>query len=246
MKAALADALEGADRMRVIVRDLKTFSRVDEQAQGPVEVEPALEAAIRMCRNELKHRAKLEKDYVELPRVSGNATRLEQVVLNLLVNAIHAIPEGEANRHTITIRTRKHDAGRVAIEVTDTGSGIRPEHLKRIFDPFFTTKPVGVGTGLGLSICHNLVQGMGGEIQVESHLGRGTTFRLLLPAEATLAKVAESPVAARAASPRARVLLVDDEAHLGSALRRSLRQHGGCGGLGRGRGGGRGGLRRRC
>jgi CheY-like chemotaxis protein len=185
-----------------------------------------MEAAVKMCFNELRYRARLVRDYGEVPAVTGNATRLEQVFLNLLVNALQATPEGDAEHYAITVRTAAHPSGRVAIEVIDSGVGIPAENLKQIFDPFFTTKPVGVGTGLGLSICHNLVKAMGGAIEVSSEPGRGSTFRVLLPAELPKAEGSLASGAAREAGKRATLLFVDDEASLGTSLRRVLRKHG--------------------
>ncbi len=157
--------------------------------------------------------------------MDGNESRIGQVILNLIVNAAQAMPEGHADRNEICLTTRTSDDGRAVIEVSDTGSGITEENLVRIFDPFFTTKPVGVGTGLGLSICHRIVSELGGQIAVESRVGKGTLFRVTLPAataKATPARVLSAPPMA---SGRARVLVVDDEVALGRALQRSLSAH---------------------
>lgn len=129
-----------------------------------------------MASNEIKYKAKVIKEYGNLPDVECLPSQLNQVFMNLLVNAAHAIEE----RGTITIRTGTSDT-EVWVEITDTGKGIPPENLKRIFDPFFTTKPVGKGTGLGLSLAYNIVQKHHGRIEVESHVGKGTTFRIVLP-----------------------------------------------------------------
>src|SRR6185295_14072224 len=150
--AALDDARDGAERVRDIVRDLKTFSRAEESVQESVDIHAVLDSALAMARNEIRHRAQVVKRYGELPMISANRSRLAQVFVNLLANAAHAIPDGHADRNHITVTTR-HVGDRVEIWFGDTGSGIAPEHLPRIFDPFFTTKPVGEGTGLGLAIC---------------------------------------------------------------------------------------------
>jgi signal transduction histidine kinase len=134
-----------------------------------------------MAWNEIRHRARLIKAYGDTGPVGANESRLGQVLLNLIVNAAQAIPEGDADRNEIRIATKPSPTGEVIVEVSDTGSGISKENLGRIFDPFFTTKPVGVGTGLGLAICHRLVAELGGHIAVESELGKGTLFRLTLP-----------------------------------------------------------------
>src|SRR5262249_5424737 len=155
--AAIAEAREGAERVRLIVRDLKTFSRVDEEVATLADVRRVLESAINMSFNEIRHRAQLVREYHDAPPVVANEGRLGQVFLNLLVNAAQAIPDNVvAQQHTIKVVLRE-EQGEVVVEVSDTGVGIRPEHLPRLFDPFFTTKPVGVGTGLGLAVCHGIV-----------------------------------------------------------------------------------------
>jgi signal transduction histidine kinase len=185
--AALGEALHGADRVQTIVGDLKTFSReTRETQQDPiraVDVRKVLESTLSLAAGEIRHRAQLVKDYGEVPPVHGNDSRLGQVFLNLLVNAAQAIPaDGEADQHEIRVTTRTLPSGQVAVEVSDTGAGIAPELMGRIFDPFFTTKPVGVGTGLGLSICHGIITGFGGEISASSEVGKGSIFRISLPA----------------------------------------------------------------
>jgi PAS domain S-box-containing protein len=177
----LEEAHEGCERIRQIVRDLKMFSREDEAPSRPVELKRVVESSINMAWNEIRHRARLVKDFTEVPPVLAKESRLGQVFLNLLVNAAQAIPEGGADRNEIRV-TLRSEADRVLVEVRDTGSGIPPETLPRIFDPLFTTKPVGIGTGLGLSISHSIVRGMGGEITVDSVIGKGTTFTVSLPA----------------------------------------------------------------
>jgi nitrogen-specific signal transduction histidine kinase len=224
------DARLGAGRVRDIVRQLKMFSRAEEDARPEaVDVHRVLETAISMASNEIRHRARLVRDYTEpAPWVSANEGRLGQVFLNLLVNAAHAIPEGGVERNEIRLVTRAHSEG-VAIEVHDTGSGIPAENLERLFEPFFTTKPVGVGTGLGLSICQDIVTGFGGRMEVRSEVGKGSTFRVLLrtAARASVSPV-EQPVApvSAGAARRARILVVDDEPMIGMAIRRTLqREH---------------------
>jgi signal transduction histidine kinase len=217
----LRDAREALARIRDIVRDVKLFSRPDDEMLGAVDVRRVADSSARMAWNEIRHRAKLVKQYGEVPLVTANESRLGQVVLNLLVNAAQAMPEGQANRHEIKIVTKTSRDGSAVLEVTDTGTGISKENLARIFDPFFTTKPIGVGTGLGLAICHGIVTELGGRIDVQSELGKGTMFRLTLPA----ARESPTIVKAAIAQPtglRSRVLIVDDEAALGRALRRTL------------------------
>ena len=183
LRSVVGDAREGADRVRSIVRDLKTFSRSDEPKVGPVDLHRVLDSCCSMAWNEIRHRARLEKSYQRgIHHALGTESRLSQIFLNLLVNAAQAIPEGEASANVIRVTTGALDDGRLWVSVSDTGPGMAPEVLCRIFEPFFTTKPVGVGTGLGLSICHGIVQGLGGEIRVESEPGKGTSFHVVLPA----------------------------------------------------------------
>jgi signal transduction histidine kinase len=149
-----------------------------------LDIHATLDSVLHIAQGELKQTARLEKDYAEkLPQVLGSEGRLGQVFLNLVINAVHAMQPGPPSAHLLRVRTRR-EGGHVRISISDTGHGIPPEVLPRIFDPFFTTKPAGVGTGLGLSISHAIVQKMGGEMQVESRVGQGTTFSLLLPAHA--------------------------------------------------------------
>jgi signal transduction histidine kinase len=220
IKDALADARGAADRVRIIVRDLKTFSRGDDETIGPVDVRGVVEAALNMVKNEIRHRARLVKDYGPTPAVKANEARLGQVVLNLLLNAAQAIPEGDAPHNEIRIVTAT-SGERVALEVHDTGSGMPPEVVARIFDPFYTTKPVGFGTGLGLSICHGIVAAFGGHIQVESRPGYGSTFRVLLPMASEARHEAPRAIPAGDA-PRARVLAIDDDVLIVNVLKRVL------------------------
>jgi len=208
------------------VRDLKLFSRSDEDSRGEVSIERALESSIRMVWNEVRHRATLVREYTPVPPVYANESRLGQVFLNLIVNAAQAIPEGRASQNQIRVATSQTADGRVRVAISDTGSGMSPQVVAQLFTPFFTTKPIGVGTGLGLSICHQLVGAIGGEITVETELGAGTTFNVLLPAIAASARVTE-PLPARDLPPprRGRVLVVDDEQIVAATFRRALRTH---------------------
>jgi len=177
----LREAREGAERVRHIVRDLKVFSRGDSEERAAVDPRRVIDSCANMAKGEIRHRARLVKRYGATPRVLANEARLGQVLLNLLVNAAHAIPEDATEDNEITVSTSTDDLGRVVIEVRDTGSGIPDEVKKHIFEPFFTTKMGGAGTGLGLSICQSIVAALGGEITVESEVGRGTAFRVILP-----------------------------------------------------------------
>jgi CheY-like chemotaxis protein len=175
--------------------------------------------------SELRKRAELVRDLAPVAPVLGDEARLSQVFLNLIQNALQSIPGGLPEEHRVRVSTRTVPDGRVAVEVQDTGAGIAPEHLPRIFDPFFTTKEPGRGTGLGLSICHAVIASLGGRIEVESAVGKGSTFRVLLapvaPEEARAAGFPAPPLPPR----RARILVVDDEPLVGTVLRRTLTEH---------------------
>jgi PAS domain S-box-containing protein len=219
-------AREGCERMRDIVRDLRTFTRgADEDRRALVDVRRVLDASINVAWNEIRHRAKLIKDYREVPLVLANEARLGQVFLNLLVNAAQALQVGNVAENVIRISTSESGSGGVSVEVSDTGPGIAPAHLARIFDPFFTTKPVGVGTGLGLWICQGIVSSLGGQIAAERAPGGGALFRVVLPAAAQEHDAEAPPENVPAPStngPLLRVLVVDDEIALGRTLAISL------------------------
>ena len=178
---SLREIDEALKRIRDIVRDVKLFSRPQEDAVGAVDVHAAIDSSVRMARNEIRNRARLVKQYGAAPLVRANESRLGQVVLNLIVNAAQAMPPRQDAENVIRVATRTTDDGLGVIEVIDNGCGIPAENLERIFDPFFTTKAVGVGTGLGLSICHRIVSEFGGAMEVDSEVDRGTIFRVLLP-----------------------------------------------------------------
>lgn len=176
MDQLLSSTHKGIDRVKKIVLDLRTFSREENDVMGPVNVEEVIESILSIVYNELKYKAELIKDYGHVPQIKGNAQRLGQVFINLLVNAAQAIEE----RGTITIKTYVKD-NQVCVDVQDTGQGIKPENLKKVFDPFFTTKPVGKGTGLGLSVSHEIIKKHNGQIEVSSIEGKGTTFTIIFP-----------------------------------------------------------------
>jgi two-component system, NtrC family, sensor kinase len=228
IRKALRDAREGAERVREIVRDLRTFSSTQTKETVRFELAPVLVSSIQMAFNEIRHRARLVRDFRSVTMIAGSPSRLGQVFLNLLINAAHAIPEGCADKHTISVRAVT-EGKEVRIDVSDTGSGIEPENLSRLFDPFFTTKSVGHGTGLGLFVCQRIVREHGGRIEVQSTPGVGTTFSVILPVQADDAqpvRPALGPVLADAAPRRARVLVVDDEPLMARGLARILgREH---------------------
>lgn len=229
---ALNDAREGAARVRVIVRDLRIFSREDDEKRVPVDVEQVLESTLRMARSELRNRARLVKSYARVPAVDSNESRLGQVFLNLIVNAVQAFPEGKYEEHELRVETRYDEfTRRVIVSISDTGSGIPAEIQSRLFKPFVTTKPPGVGTGLGLSICHRIVNALGGSIDFTSAVGRGTTFRVSLPSVAeSSAEAAGADYGRRSVdagdparfTKRARVLVMDDDDSVTQVVRRGL------------------------
>jgi signal transduction histidine kinase len=218
---AIDDAYTGATRVRGIVSDLNSFSRGADDGAEAVDLVETMETAIRMATNELRHRARLERELGPVPPVVGHSGKIAQVFLNLLVNAAQSIPEGSASRNEVRVVTRTGADGRAIVEVRDTGGGIAPGVLPRILDPFFTTKPVGQGTGLGLSICHGIIRGMGGELQVESALGKGSIFRVLLPSGGSpTGPVRRAPPEVR--TGRARILVIDVEELFGKGVERTI------------------------
>jgi PAS domain S-box-containing protein len=213
-EVALAAALEGALRIRDVVRDLGSLSRVDADRVALLDVRELLDAALRMADHEIRVRARVRRHYEPVPPVLANESRLGQVFLNLAVNAAQAIPEGDVDRHEIGVSTRL-DGDRVIVEIRDSGAGIPPELMSRVFEPFVTTKPAGMGTGLGLHIARSIVTSVGGEIAIDSTVDVGTTVRVSLPV-ASAAQASSAPAAAARGAPtgRLRVLVMDDEPQL--------------------------------
>jgi len=180
LRSIIADCLDGSERIRDVVQNLRTFSHLDEAEFKKVNVHEGLDATIRLlARFYESGQVKLHRDYAELPLVDCYAGQLNQVWMNLLDNAAQAVKNGGEVR-VVTWR----EGPLAVVSVTDTGHGIAPEHLKHVFDPFFTTKPVGEGTGLGLSVTYSIVERHGGTIKVESHPGSGTTFIVHIPIDA--------------------------------------------------------------
>jgi len=224
LREAIADAKDGALRIQHIVRGVKTFSRSDDDARTPIRIRDAVESALRMTANELRHRCVIVKDLGDVPNVLGNEARLGQVFINLLVNAAQAMPERSVDANQIRIATFTAANGDAVIEISDNAQGMTPQVARRIFEPFFTTKDIGQGTGLGLSVCHGIITRFGGQITVDSVVGTGTTFRISLPATAQRIPP-ERAVTNRVAMPdhaRLRVLLIDDDAVLLKSIARQL------------------------
>ena len=176
VRQLIDESIEGTSRVRRIVQDLRDFSRVDSPDWQWADLHAGLESTLNVVWNEIKFKAEVVSDYGDLPEVECLPSQLNQVFMNILVNAAQAIPE----RGTITLRSGRNGE-MVWISISDTGAGMAPEMQAKIFDPFFTTKPVGKGTGLGLSVSYGIVARHGGSVEVDSEVGRGTTFTLRLP-----------------------------------------------------------------
>jgi two-component system NtrC family sensor kinase len=180
MVALIDESIDGTQRVRRIVQDLRDFSRVGEAALEMMDIQRGLESTLNVVKNEIRYKADVVQNYAKLPLVECRPSQINQVFLNLLVNAAQAIPQ----HGTITVATRREtqpDGDWAVVSISDTGIGIPAEIKDKIFDPFFTTKPVGKGTGLGLSVSYGIIEKHGGRIVVDSETGVGTTFHIWLP-----------------------------------------------------------------
>jgi PAS domain S-box-containing protein len=222
VQQALADARQGAERVRIIIKGLKTFSRAQDAMHTALDLREILTLALKMAAGEVEQRARLTSEIGPLPSIAGNAAQLGQVFLNLIVNAGQAIEEGHPAENEVRVAARGDEKG-VVIEISDTGAGISQETRNHIFEPFFTTKDPGEGTGLGLYICHGIVASHSGCLEVESEPGQGSVFRVRLPLGAA---VAPGPVEASlepGPAPRhGRLLVIDDEPMVRAAIQRVL------------------------
>jgi len=221
------DALMGTRRIKDIARGLATFSRVEVDDLCEVNLHYAIDCAINMAYNEVKYRARLVKDFGEVPTIWASDGRISQVFLNLIINAAHAIEEGDVEHNEVRIRTWA-DQNDVYAEVSDTGKGISAEDIDKLFEPFFTTKGAGLGSGLGLAICRNIVTEFGGEIRVSSAVGYGSQFIVRLPVRGQARKSRQQKDSiARSRKPvvRGRILVVDDELGIRLAIARMLSNH---------------------
>jgi PAS domain S-box-containing protein len=223
LRDILDDTSLAAERVRRIVADLRSFTQPSDEDEGPIDLARALRRALQSTAHEFRHRARVWAELGPLPEVEGSELRLGQVFVNLLVNAGHAIAPGRAHENRVQVMARTDSRGWAVIEVRDTGQGIPPDIQGKIFDPFFTTKAPGLGTGLGLSVCHGIVTSLGGDITFESEIGKGTVFRVRLPAAPARAAVARKQVAPPStSSARASILIIDDEPLVRRAIERSL------------------------
>jgi signal transduction histidine kinase len=188
IKDLVDESLEGSERAKQIVQDLRDFSRLDRKDREPFDLEAGLDATLNIVSNEVKYKAKVIKEYAGLRPVECIGAQLNQVFMNLLVNAAQAID----NFGQITIRTGYENNGWLWVEIEDDGKGMNDETKAKIFDPFFTTKPVGKGTGLGLSLSYKMVANNNGKIDVDSTPGIGTRFRISLPIDSNTASASET------------------------------------------------------
>ncbi len=225
IKKMLLDAKEGVQRVRTIVMDLKTFSRSASVSKEVLNIDKPLNSAIKMAKNEIRHRATLELNLNATPKIMANESRLAQVFLNLLVNAAQAIPMGNAEKNFIRVSSNIDENGNAKIEISDTGAGMTPEIIEKIFDPFFTTKAVGEGTGLGLSICHSIIASYNGRISVNSTVGKGTTFTVVLPPTQVTEKTKQESTSQniKVTSTHKNIVVIDNEITLSTAINQSLK-----------------------
>jgi signal transduction histidine kinase len=222
--AQLSEAMQGSDRIRQIVRDLAFFTRSPENDSAPVDLRRTLDWAAEMAVSELRHRARLTKQYRDAPEVAAPEARLGQVFLNLLINAAQSIVEGDIGANEVRIELSTDENGRARVDIVDTGGGVAPQHLPRLFDPFFTTKPRGAGTGLGLSVSRQIVHSLSGSLEVVSAQAGHTCFRVTLPA-ALAGSAGAKPAAALASKLQRpmRVLVIDDQPSFLVSLRLAMR-----------------------
>jgi signal transduction histidine kinase/ActR/RegA family two-component response regulator len=222
----MSDAQAGGTQIAEVVRGVSAFVRPDTERVVSFDVQAVLESSLRLAANELRHRARLERAYCQVPHVIGNESKLSQVFLNLLINAAHAV--GDDNRSGLIRVAVRSSGDRVVVSIADNGPGMSPGIAARIFDPFFSTKPRGQGLGLGLALSQRSVQMMGGCIRVESEPGKGSVFYVSLPASSSALRTDSMPEAISGvmkALPRARrlrVLIVDDEEMMCTMLAATL------------------------
>lgn len=223
LRESLEAAKDGADRIRAIVGDIRSLSRVSEQEMVPVDINATIQRTLNLTWGRFRHRARLVKDFGALPAVVATEGRLAQVFLNLIVNAAQALVDEAAAHNEIRIRTWA-DADGVWVEIRDNGPGIAPEHLGVLFDPFFTTKAPGEGTGLGLTICRDILRSFGGEIGVSSAPGEGASFTVRLPRPS-----APAPEPAEGPAGASQVLVFEPDPMLARAIHNLLaREYGVC------------------
>ncbi len=226
VQVMLNDCRIGLDRIRDIVKDLQRLSRRSDVTREMFSLNTLLDESLAMARNHVQHRAIIQKEYGDLPMIVGDRSAIGQVLLNLILNAAQALPDGHADANRVTLRTRV-DEGAVIIEVVDTGPGIPIEVLPHIFDPFFSTKPIGEATGLGLTVSYRIVADQGGRIEVDSGAGRGSLFRVILPIAGLPSSVIvpSTKPGEDVAHVRGRILVIDDVPAIGRTIADALPEH---------------------
>lgn len=221
----LRDCDVGIRRITSITQDLRSFSRIDREDVELVDINDVVRVACKMVATEIRHRAQLVTRLGEVREIAAHRGKLSQVLINLLMNAAHAVDEARPEQNRIEITTEQI-GGRLVITVSDTGRGIPEDEIQHVFEPFYTTKPRGIGTGLGLALCAETVRKHGGQIEVVSEVGKGTRFEITLPLDTGLQP--RRPVSrrlVRGAKSRARVLLIDDDTMLRRAYTRMLARY---------------------
>lgn len=229
MRDYLAAATEGAERIRRVVTDLGSYSRIGEGTRVLSDARRLADAALRLANNLIGSRAAVEIDYPDAPAWITDDGRAAQVFLNLILNAAQSIGEGQVEANRIRVRIRSEPSDQTSVEIEDTGAGIPSELIDRVFEPFFTTKAEQSGTGLGLFICRNVVSALGGELTVESSVGKGSCFRVVLPStvqdsERPRSITPEVLPADREIGPL-RILVADDERAILEVMKILLRPH---------------------
>jgi len=221
LRRAVAEARDGAERVRRIIGDLSALAKGEEEPLVPVDIVQLLRGAARLSARDLQG-TRLTWEIEPVPPVLAHEPGLAQALREIVSNAVESIPDGHSGEHEVRLRTRRGEDDTVAVEIADTGQGIAPEHMDRLLEPFFTTREHRGGIGVGLALCHATVERLGGRIEVHSEPGRGATFRVVLPAAAP----EERPVQPEPAEPRpSRVLVVDDEPLVADVLAGLLHGH---------------------
>ncbi len=227
LKEGLAPVRSGTARIAGITRDLRTFSRPEDISLCPVDLRGVVLSVLKLVGKEVEARARLVLDLQPTRPVMGNEARLVQVVLNLVVNALQALPADSTGTNEVTLRTRDEGA-RVLLDVADSGPGVPAADRDRIFEPFFSTKEIGKGTGLGLFVCRNIVQGLAGDVEVLDRPAGGALFRVTLPAAPSgpAARPEPSPAAKAVMAAGRHIVLIEDDAMVARALTLQLRSAG--------------------
>jgi PAS domain S-box-containing protein len=223
LEELISETIHGIKRIREIIRNLKEFGRIDDNEIKIIDLHRVLNSVITIASSEIKLHAALETQFAQnLPLIKGNSSQLHQVFLNILMNAVQSIPEGDAKNNHILIKSLE-DNNQVRVDIIDTGSGMSSEVLSHIFDPFFTTKSAETGTGLGLPISLEIIKNLGGNIKVQSTQGKGSIFSIYLPKAEEKSSISNKNEII--STKRKSILIVDDELLLLNSMQRSLKEH---------------------